>query len=275
MLEPRRVSMNAQPEKIQQLGDGTYYYNYDIQSKQVQVNDIETEELHEETRRDYIQVHLRGVPDYKKCIEAIIRAYITLEEELAIINKYSSYQLGVIQDSSATSEYYEYVSLVATIKTNVKKDFQIEELESDEELLPTMADITNLLRILITTTSLTDTQALTCKSLYPTWKSCIGSSLKAGDKVTHKGLLYKVKQTVNPVLENQAPEKETASLYEEINETHEGTKEDPIPYNGNMQLILGKYYSQDEVTYLCSRDSGQAVYNPLKDLVGIYVIVAE
>lgn len=275
MLEPRRVSMNAQPEKIQQLGNGTYYYNYDIQSKQVQVNDIETEELHEETRWDYIQVHLRGVPDYKKCIEAIIRAYITLEEELAIINKYSSYQLGVIQDSSATSEYYEYVSLVATIKTNVKKDFQIEELESDEELLPTLADITNLLRILITTTSLTDTQALTCKSLYPTWKSCIGSSLKAGDKVTHKGLLYKVKQTVNPVLENHAPEKETASLYEEINETHEGTKEDPIPYNGNMQLILGKYYSQDEVTYLCSRDSGQAVYNPLKDLVGIYVIVAE
>jgi len=275
MLEPRRVSMNAQPEKIQQLGNGTYYYNYDIQSKQVQVNDIETEELHEETRWDYIQVHLRGVPDYKKCIEAIIRAYITLEEELAIINKYSSYQLGVIQDSSATSEYYEYVSLVATIKTNVKKDFQIEELESDEELLPTMADITNLLRILITTTSLTDTQALTCKSLYPTWKSCIGSSLKAGDKVTHEGLLYKVKQTVNPVLENQAPEKETASLYEEINETHEGTKEDPIPYNGNMQLILGKHYSQDEVTYLCSRDSGQAVYNPLKDLVGIYVIVAE
>ena len=117
--------------------------------------------------------------------------------------------------------------------------------------------------------------SLTCKSLYPTWKSCIGSSLKAGDKVTHKGLLYKVKQTVNPVLENQAPGKETASLYEEINEAHEGTKEDPIPYNGNMQLILGKYYSQDEVTYLCSRDSGQAVYNPLKDLVGIYVIVAE
>lgn len=269
MLEPRRVSINAQPEKIQQLGNGTYYYNYDIQSKQVQVNDIETEELHEETRWDYIQVHLRGVPDYKKCIEAIIRAYITLEEELAIINKYSSYQLGVIQDSSATSKYYGYASLVATIKTNVKKDFQIEELESDEELLPTMADMTNLLRILITTTSLTDTQALTCKSLYPTWKSCIGSSLKAGDKVTHKGLLYKVKQTVNPVLENQAPGKETASLYEEINEAHEGTKEDPIPYNGNMQLILGKYYSQDEVTYLCSRDSGQAVYNPLKDLVGI------
>ena len=275
MLEPRRVSINAQPEKIQQLGNGTYYYNYDIQSKQVQVSDIETEELHEETRWGYIQVHLRGVPDYKKCIEAIIRAYITLEEELAIINKYSSYQLGVIQDSSAISKYYEYASLVATIKTNVKKDFQIEELESDEELLPTMADMTNLLRILITTTSLTDTQALTCKSLYPTWKSCIGSSLKAGDKVTHKGLLYKVKQTVNPVLENQAPGKETASLYEEINEAHEGTKEDPIPYNGNMQLILGKYYSQDEVTYLCSRDSGQAVYNPLKDLVGIYVIVAE
>lgn len=274
MLEPRRVSMNAQPEKIQQLGNGTYYYNYDIQSKQVQVNDIETEELHEETRWDYIQVHLRGVPDYKKCIEAIIRAYITLEEELAIINKYSSCQLGVIQDSSATSGYYEYVSLVATIKANVKKDFEILEPEVSEELVPSQADMIKLLQILITTAELSDTQALMCKSLYPTWRSCIGKTLNAGDKITYKGILYKVKQTINTVLENQAPGIETAALYEEIDEKHKGTKEDPIPYNGNMELKLGKYYSQEGVIYLCSRDSGQAVYNSLKDLVGIYVVVA-
>lgn len=54
-----------------------------------------------------------------------------------------------------------------------------------------------------------------------------------------------------------------------------GTKEDPIPYNNNMRLELGKYYSQDGVVYLCFRDSEQAVYNPLKDLVDIYVKVAE
>lgn len=30
-------------------------------------------------------------------------------------------------------------------------------------------------------------------------------------------------------------------------------------------------YSQDGVTYLCSRDTVNPVYNPLRELVGIYV----
>lgn len=78
----------------------------------------------------------------------------------------------------------------------------------------------------------------------------------------------------NPaVLENQPPSIHTAALYEEINETHAGTLEDPIPYNNNMALEEGKYYSQDGVTYLCTNSTGQAVYNNLSDLVGIYVEV--
>lgn len=78
----------------------------------------------------------------------------------------------------------------------------------------------------------------------------------------------------NPaVLENQPPSIDTAALYEEINDTHAGTLEDPIPYNNNMALEEGKYYSQDGVTYLCTRSTGQAVYNNLSQLVGIYVEV--
>ncbi len=36
----------------------------------------------------------------------------------------------------------------------------------------------------------------------------------------------------------------------------------------------GKYYSQDGVTYKCTRSTGQAVYANLSDLIGIYVEVA-
>lgn len=273
MLEPKRVEMNVQPNTIEKLGNRTYYYNYDIQSKTVEVIDPETESPTEETRWTYIQVHLRGTPECNACIQAVIRAYLTAEEELALINKYSAYQMGVINDSSICGEYREYVGLVASVKANVKKDFDVEEPTLVTELLPTQADMVSLLKILISTTTLTDTQALACKSLYPTWESCIGKSLSTGDRVTYKGALYKVRQTISSVLENQAPG--TAALYEEINETHAGTKGDPIPYNNNMELVLGKYYSQDGVTYLCSRDTGQAVYNPLKDLVGIYVTIVE
>lgn len=58
-------------------------------------------------------------------------------------------------------------------------------------------------------------------------------------------------------------------------QAHDGTKYDPIPYDGNMALESGKYYVQDGVTYLCNRDTGNPVYNALADLVGIYVSVVE
>ncbi len=67
----------------------------------------------------------------------------------------------------------------------------------------------------------------------------------------------------------------TDSLYARIDEQHDGTKYDPIPYSGNMALEAGKYYSQSGKTYLCNRDTGNPVYNALADLVGLYVIETE
>lgn len=266
MLEPKRVEMNVQPNTIEKLGNGTYYYNYDIQSKTVEVIDPETESPTEETRWTYIQVHLRGIPECNACIQAIIRVYLTAEEELALINKYNAYQMGVINDSSICGEYQEYVGLVASVKANVKKDFDVEEPTLVTELLPTHADIINLLKILISTTTLTDTQALACKSLYPAWESYVGKSLNAGDKVTYKEALYKVRQTISSVLENQAPGIATAALYEEINETHAGTKEDPIPYEQMMIIEKDKYYTQYGKLYIGIMNANTGFPNDLKDL---------
>ena len=38
-----------------------------------------------------------------------------------------------------------------------------------------------------------------------------------------------------------------------------------------MALENGKYYSQDGVTYLYNRDTVNPVYNPVRELVRIYV----
>ena len=65
----------------------------------------------------------------------------------------------------------------------------------------------------------------------------------------------------------------TESLYERIDEQHDGSKYDPIPYSGNMALESGKHYSQDGVLYRCTRDTVNPVYHPLSELVGIYVEV--
>ena len=42
-----------------------------------------------------------------------------------------------------------------------------------------------------------------------------------------------------------------------------------------MALEAGKYYIEDDVVYLCNRDTGQPVYNALSELVGLYVEVSE
>lgn len=130
-------------------------------------------------------------------------------------------------------------------------------------------------KIAINHVEMSDSQALEMKNLFPRWEEFINSKLPKGYKVLYNGLLYKVKQDITTVLENQAPSIDTAALYEEINETNAGTKEDPIPYNNNMELFSGKYYSQDGKTYKCTRDTENTVYQNLSDLVGIYVEVSE
>ena len=96
----------------------------------------------------------------------------------------------------------------------------------------------------------------------------------AGYKFVHDGKLYKC-VNANPTFQaDWVPGVGTESLYVRIDETHAGTLEDPIPYEGNMALVSGLYYSQSGVTYRCFRDTGNPVYHALSALVGLYVEVA-
>ena len=120
--------------------------------------------------------------------------------------------------------------------------------------------------------SLTDETAVKVKTLYPSWESLIGKTLTVGEKFYYNGDLYKVLQP-HTAQESWKPGTGTESLYTRIDEAHAGTLQDPIPYNGNMALESGKYYSQNGVVYLCNRDTGIPVHNSLSELVGLYVNV--
>lgn len=125
MLEPKRIEMNVQPNSIEKLGNGTYYYNYDITSKEVDVTDSETEEVTQETRWTYIQVHLHGQPDHKECIRAIIRQYVDQDEEFDLINSSNSIVLGLSDNQTDRQKYLDYLTLVGEIKTKVRADFNV------------------------------------------------------------------------------------------------------------------------------------------------------
>lgn len=128
---------------------------------------------------------------------------------------------------------------------------------------------------------LTAEQMITHKSFAPKWGEDIkeGDAVVKGDKFTYEGKLYAVLQdhTVSAI---NAPSIATASLYVEVTPDYTeagdelGTLETPIPYEGNMILENGKYYSQEGVVYLCTRDSITPLYHALSALVGQYVEVA-
>lgn len=118
--------------------------------------------------------------------------------------------------------------------------------------------------------------ALDAVGLYPAWeKLCdIGfTAEKAGHKFSYGGKLYKTVQPGYTFVSHYVPGNGTESLFERIVETHAGTTDDPIPYDGNMALTAGLYYVQNGVVYRCIRDTGNPVYNALADLVGIFVEV--
>lgn len=118
-----------------------------------------------------------------------------------------------------------------------------------------------------------DEDAVKMKSLYLKWEDVIGKTVEEGYKFIYGEDLYKVIQPTLTIQEQYIPGQGTESLYAVIDENHAGTVEDPIPYDGNMELFNGLYYSQNGVVYHCIRDSGQPVYHALADLVGLYVEV--
>lgn len=131
----------------------------------------------------------------------------------------------------------------------------------------------------INTLEVDDNTALRMVEFYPEWADLAAKSFTAekdGFKFVHNGKLYKTRKENHTFSSAWIPGEGTESIYERIDETHDGSKYDPIPYEGNMVLENGKYYTQDGVTYICTRDTGNPVYHAMKDLVGLYVdIVTE
>ena len=119
----------------------------------------------------------------------------------------------------------------------------------------------------INTLTVDDNTALRMVAFYPEWAE--NAEYTAEYKVQRNGKLWRTLQA-HTSQAGWEPEN-AASLWTEICESHAGTLEDPIPYSGNMALESGKYYSQDNKVYRCTRDTGNPVYNALSELVGLYV----
>ena len=128
-----------------------------------------------------------------------------------------------------------------------------------------------LIKQQINTLAVDDQTALRMIAFYPEYE--VDHEYKPGEKFVSAGKLYKVLQAHTSQSTWVPGAAGTESLYARIDEEHDGTKYDPIPYEGNMELYAGKYYTQGGVLYRGTRDTGNPVYNALSELVGLYVEV--
>ncbi len=100
---------------------------------------------------------------------------------------------------------------------------------------------------------LDDTTAVKVKTLFPKWE--IGVAYVVGDRLLYNDRLYKVQQ-VHTSQADWTPDI-VPSLYVVIDETHEGTMEDPIPAATGMLYEKDKYYIHNDVIYLCIREDSE------------------
>lgn len=223
-------------------------------------------------------------------LEQVTRTTIVADEGKLLVRKSdgwiagTSYPLGY--------NYYEAGVALSKPTLEVPDDYEEIDMPEDYEEKPIINHVKRLKRTTeliaknikeMNELSLSAVDALEVVDWYPKWGVdegfCEGDTITKNTKFQYEGKLYACLQD-HTIMPHYYPSINTASLYVEVTPEYTdageelGTLENPIPYEGNMALENGKYYSQDGVTYLCNRDTVNPVYNALKDLVGLYVEVA-
>lgn len=186
----------------------------------------------------------------------LFRVFSDTDHKIRKINEGSMYEDAV--DVSENVEYEE-----------VEEYIELEGASTYEEVLNSIDDYEKTCRK-INRIGLTDNEALSVKDAYPKWDSFIGKTIEIGFVTLYGGNLWRARQT-HTALEVYPPSINTAALYEVIVESHTGDKDDPMLYTPPMEIFKNKYYTQNGVVYLCTRDSGVALSHDLSSLIGIYV----
>ena len=123
-----KSNSNDRPPILQDLGNGSWHYNYNITEVEIQSEPMaETEGEQEPAARkayDYDTVEIWGRPDYDKCVKAVLRSRRDETEEFSLINKYNAFVLGLSTDETDKTEYEAYLSEFIAVKAMVRADLQ-------------------------------------------------------------------------------------------------------------------------------------------------------
>ena len=194
----------------------------------------------------------------------LYRTYSDTDHKIRNVRTGHTYSDAV--DISETEEYEEEADHI-----------EMEGAETYDEVLAVkteMAEDVKKVTRKINYIGLTDNEALSVKELYPRWEDKVDMTIEEGYITLYNDSLWRARQT-HTALAIYPPSVDTAALYEVVEKEHEGTADDPIPYTPPMEIFADKYYTQYDVLYKCTRDSGVALTHDLFDLKGVYVEIVE
>lgn len=159
----------------------------------------------------------------------------------------------------------EYIEVEATEAEGIiKHDNTIREIDTIEKV-DNCVYRAGLVAECMNIVPMTNKEAVSRTSLFPKWEEYIGKSFdKVGFRIQYNGKLYEILQAVPSVIEGQTPNLVPAN-YGLVSE-HEGTKEDPIPYEHWLVIRKGKYYTENGKLYIGLMDSPNGYDSDLADL---------
>lgn len=121
-----KSNSNDRPAILQDLGNGSWHYNYNITEVEVAAEPMAEQDGEQvpaaRKAYDYDTVEVWGRPDYDKCVKAVLRSRRDETEEFSLINKYNAFVLGLSTDEADKTEYENYLKEVLAVKAMVRSD---------------------------------------------------------------------------------------------------------------------------------------------------------
>lgn len=172
----------------------------------------------------------------------------------------------------------QYIDLTTEEITAIQKEQARAELMERHRPL-SEAEVTRMIIAeQINTLAVDDATALRMREYYPDFDELVKRKYTAKDigyKFQYGDVLYKTAQPNIAFVAHYPPGVGMESMYTRIDETHDGSEYDPIPFASNMVLEQGKYYTEGGVIYYCYNGSGNAVHGALAHMEAFVKVVSE
>ena len=110
---------DSKPSAVMPLGNGSYYYNYNIRER---VGDGD-----EPSGWECDTVQVWGKPTYGDIVRAVIRNEYDANAEFDLVNSYNAAVAGITDGDKAaadTAAYIAFIERVSAIKAMVKRDLK-------------------------------------------------------------------------------------------------------------------------------------------------------